>query len=58
MRGKYLFAMPGITPLIPADSLMTCEYQPSAGRIAEVVIFPGRRAVIDGGQQIRRRPGR
>ena len=57
MRGKYLFTMPGITPLIPADSLMTCEYQLSLGCIALMVISPGQRAVIDGGQQIRRRPG-
>jgi hypothetical protein len=56
MRGKYLFTMPGITPLIPAGTLMTCKYQPSAGCIAGMVSFAGKRAVIDGAQQIRRRP--
>ena len=50
MRGKYLFTMPGIPPLIPADSLMTCEYQLSPGCITLMVISPGQRAVIDGGQ--------
>jgi len=39
--------MPGITPLIPADSRMTCEYQPSEGCITGMVIRQGPRAVID-----------